>query len=84
MTSATGNNQEFATIEATDAARAYIGRIAGEMVSAYNISRSKAVARINQFWHGVSFLTEPQLTSLFHEDPGYWARVIFYQGKRLD
>jgi len=72
---------EFGNIGATAQTREYLGRIASAMASMFAIPRDEAVARIGRFWDGLAFRSEPEIVALLHEDPDYWARVIFYGGK---
>jgi hypothetical protein len=39
-------------------------------------------AGFSRFWNGLVFLSDPQLAALMHEDPEYWAALIFCERRR--
>ena len=73
--------EEFGSIRATAEATAYLRSIATAMAEAFSISRDEAVARISQFWDGVTFLTKEEIGLLMHEGPDYWAGIIYAGGR---
>ncbi|MDT6984029.1 hypothetical protein ACFSUJ_29270 [Streptomyces lusitanus] len=54
----------------------YFRHIADEMVSRFGISRSEAVARINERYEDADISPYPDL--MCHEYPEYWAYGLYY------
>ncbi|MEU0580276.1 hypothetical protein ABZ465_23895 [Streptomyces griseoincarnatus] len=54
----------------------YFRHIADEMVSRFGISRSEAVARINERYKDADISPYPDL--MCHEYPEYWAYGLYY------
>jgi hypothetical protein len=59
-----------------------LNAIADEMVTLFSISRTEAVARINQQWRGTDLSGEDEI--ILHEDERYWALSIYYGGSVPD
>lgn len=55
---------------------AYFRDIADEMVSRFGVSRSEAVARINERYEKAEISPYPDL--MCHEFPEYWAYGLYY------
>ena len=72
---------KFDNIQATTEANDYLARIASAMASMYSIPQDEAISRITSFWNGLTFISEPEVVTLLHEDPEYWAALIFH-GRR--
>jgi hypothetical protein len=70
---------EFGNIRATAEANDYLARIASAMALMFSIPRDEAVSRISRFWNGLTFVSKPEVVTLLHEDPEYWAALIFHE-----
>jgi hypothetical protein len=58
----------------------YFNLIADEMIKLFSIPRTEAVGRINQFWGGLSFVTDFHADLIGHRTPEDWAQWIYYGG----
>jgi hypothetical protein len=65
-------------------ALAFCWQVAAEMVDLFGISLQEAVARVNRHWSQpdgdgrVPMLWIVGLDLVYHEEPDYWARTIYY------
>jgi len=74
---------KFGNIRASSEANDYLERIASTMASMFSIPKDEAVSRISRFWDGLSFLSDSEVVALLHEDPDYWAALIFHERRPL-
>jgi hypothetical protein len=70
-------------IHASPEAVIYFDRIAAAMAALFSIPRHQAVERIGKFWRGLPFVTDLEVGLLEHREPDWWARHIYYEGKRM-
>ncbi|MEW8987645.1 MAG: hypothetical protein AB2401_11715 [Bacillus sp. (in: firmicutes)] len=50
--------------------------IAKKMMELFGISEKEAIGRINRHWRGETIKGPKDL--IYHEDPEYWAKTIYY------
>lgn len=70
-------------IRASPDAVMYFDRIADAMAALFSIPRPQAVERIGKFWRGLPFVTDLEVGLLEHREPDWWARHIYYGGKKV-
>lgn len=64
--------------ECTPEIEEFVREIAASMALYFNLSLAEATGRINQAWRGQRMLTEADEFSLFHNEPDYWAKTLYY------
>ncbi len=64
------------TFQTDEESEAYCEEIFLEMARLFGISKSEAIGRINRDWDSLVLVGQDDV--IYHEDPEYWAKTIYY------